>query len=96
MVIIRFIVLLLVIVGALNWGLWGFFQYDLIADIFGGPSSGMSRFIFAIVGLAGIYAISFFGRVCAHKCSKCGNNSCHGECQGGGEHKDNPQNHQGQ
>lgn len=98
MVIIRFIVMLLVIIGALNWGLWGFFQYDLIADIFGGPSSGWSRFIFAIVGLAGIYAISFFGRICCHKCHKCGSSSCHGQCQGG-DHKDQnqgPQNPQGQ
>jgi len=61
MKIVRFLALLLIIIGALNWGLWGFFQYDLVADLFGGPSSGLSRFIYAIVGLAGLYSISFFG-----------------------------------
>ena len=81
MVVIRFIVLLLIIIGALNWGLWGFFQYDLVADIFGGPSSGWSRFIFALVGLAGIYGLSFFGRVCSchkchHKCENCEKGNC--------------------
>jgi uncharacterized protein len=61
MKVVRFIALLLIIIGALNWGLWGFFQYDLVADLFGGPSSGLSRFIYALVGLAGLYGISFFG-----------------------------------
>ena len=60
MKIIRFFVLLLVVIGALNWGLWGFFQYDLVADIFGGNTTGWARFIYAIVGLCGIFAISFF------------------------------------
>lgn len=81
MVVVRFIVYLLIVIGALNWGLWGFFQYDLVADIFGGPSSGWSRFVFAIVGLAGIYGISFFGRVC----------SCHKCCHHGGDHQDHHQ-----
>lgn len=62
--VVRFLALLLIIVGALNWGLWGFFQYDLVADLFGGPSSGFSRFIYALIGLAGLYGISFFG--CSH------------------------------
>ncbi len=61
---IRFIVLLLIIIGALNWGLWGFFQYDFISDIFGGPSTGWARFVYAVVGLAGIWALSFFRSVC--------------------------------
>lgn len=89
MVVIRFIVLLLIIVGALNWGLWGFFQYDLVADIFGGPSSGWSRFIFALVGLAGIYGLSFFGKVCSSCCHK---DSCHPENKPGDQN--NQQNNQ--
>lgn len=76
---IRFLVLLLIIVGALNWGLWGFFQYDLIADLFGGPSSGLSRFIYALVGLAGLYGISFFG------CSSLYKGRCGPENPGGGQ-----------
>jgi hypothetical protein len=55
--------LILVIVGAINWLLVGVFQWDLITAIFGGDtlraSSGLSRFIYALVGLAGIYAITF-------------------------------------
>ncbi|NLP30278.1 MAG: DUF378 domain-containing protein [Clostridiales bacterium] len=58
----RNLVLVLIIIGALNWGLIGFFEYDLIASIFGGQLTAVSRVIYAIVGLAGIYAISFFFR----------------------------------
>jgi len=58
--------LILVIVGALNWLLVGIFQWDLVAAIFGGDSlrasSILSRLIFAIVGLAGLYSISFLFR----------------------------------
>ena len=53
--------LVLVIIGAINWGLVGFFKFDLISSLFGNMS-GFSRFIYAIVGIAGLYAISFFGR----------------------------------
>jgi len=51
-----------IIIGAINWGLVGFFQFDLIAAIFGGMSSWVSRIIYALVGLSGLYAISFFAR----------------------------------
>jgi uncharacterized membrane protein YuzA (DUF378 family) len=54
--------LLLVVIGALNWGLVGLFRFDLIAAIFGGANSIVSRFIYTLVGLAGAYAISFFFR----------------------------------
>lgn len=50
--------LALAIIGAINWGLIGFFRFDLVAAIFGGQASGFSRFIYAIVGLAGLYCIS--------------------------------------
>ncbi|MDD4334617.1 MAG: DUF378 domain-containing protein [Desulfotomaculaceae bacterium] len=56
--------LVLVIIGALNWLLVGLFQWDLVTALFGGEvlrsSSGLSRVIYTLVGLAGIYAISFF------------------------------------
>ncbi|NLZ34901.1 hypothetical protein N3C_0695 [Clostridium sp. N3C] len=55
------VALLLVIIGAINWGLIGLFQFDLVASLFG-DMSGLSRIIYALIGLAGLYAISFFAR----------------------------------
>ena len=55
--------LTLVIIGAVNWGLIGFFQFDLVATIFGGMDSWISRIIYAIVGLAGLYTLSMYGRI---------------------------------
>lgn len=46
--------LVLTIIGAINWGLIGFFQYDLVAAIFGGQGSVFSRVIFGLVGIAGL------------------------------------------
>ena len=53
--------LLLVVIGAVNWGLIGFFRFDLVAALFG-DMSGFSRVIYALIGLAGLYAISFFAK----------------------------------
>ena len=50
--------LLLVIVGAVNWGLVGLFQFDLIAFLFGGQASLISRVLYTIVGAAGVWSIS--------------------------------------
>lgn len=55
------IALLLVVIGAINWGLIGFFQFDLVAALFG-EMSAISRVVYALVGIAGLYAISFFAR----------------------------------
>ena len=55
------IALILIIIGAINWGLIGFFQFDLVAAIFGDMST-FSRIIYAIIGIAGLYSISFFTR----------------------------------
>ena len=55
--------LVLVIVGALNWLLIGLFQFDLVAAIFGGQTAAFSRIIYVIVGIAGIWAFTFWGRV---------------------------------
>lgn len=52
-------VLLLVIIGAINWGLIGFFQFDLVAAIFGGQADMISRIIYGIIGIAGLYSIKF-------------------------------------
>ena len=57
------IALTLVIIGAVNWGLIGFFQYDIIAAIFGGMSAVVSRILYAAVGLAGLYSLSFYGKL---------------------------------
>lgn len=46
--------LFLTIIGAINWGLIGFFQYDLIANIFNGQDSTISRIIYGLVGIAGL------------------------------------------
>lgn len=54
--------LILVIVGALNWGLIGLFQFDLIASIFGGMGSTISRVLYTLVGLAGIWGITLLFR----------------------------------
>lgn len=54
--------LILVIVGALNWLLVGLFRYDLVANLFGGSSSALSRIVYSLVGLAGLYCISFLFR----------------------------------
>jgi len=53
------IALILVIVGALNWLLVGLFGFDLVGWIFGGQLALMSRIIFIIVGLAGLWSIKF-------------------------------------
>ena len=54
------IVLTLVIVGGINWGLIGLFDYNLVDAIFG-PMSLVSRIIYTLVGIAGIWAIAFYG-----------------------------------
>ena len=57
---INWIVLTLVIIGALNWGLIGFFGFDLVTSIFGGAFFWIARVIFAAVGIAGLYALTFY------------------------------------
>lgn len=56
------IALTLVIVGALNWLLVGILQFDLVASIFGGQNSFLSRAVYTVVGLAGIWSISLLMR----------------------------------
>ena len=52
--------LILMIIGALNWGSIGLFGFDLVGALFGGQLSVLSRIIFAVVGLAGLWGITFF------------------------------------
>ena len=51
--------LTIAIIGAINWGLIGFFSFDLVAFIFGNMS-WISRIIYALVGLSGLYLITFY------------------------------------
>lgn len=53
---------ILSIVGCLNWGLVGIFQFDLVAWLFGGSDSLISRIIYTVIGLAGLWCISFLFR----------------------------------
>ena len=54
--------LILTIVGALNWGSIGLFRFDIVAWIFGGQDALLSRIIYTVVALAGIWCITLFFR----------------------------------
>ena len=54
--------LVLVIIGALNWLLVGLFQFDAVAWLCGGQTATLSRIIYAIVGLAGLWSVSLLFR----------------------------------
>jgi uncharacterized membrane protein YuzA (DUF378 family) len=58
----------LVVIGALNWGLWGFFQFDFVAWLFKGNTTFLSRLIYGIIGLAGVWSLRLLCH-CCHKCS---------------------------
>ncbi len=56
------IALILAIIGGINWGLIGIFQFDLVAWIFGGQDAILSRIIYTLVGIAALWCISLFFR----------------------------------
>ena len=56
------IALILVIVGALNWGSIGLFQFDIVAFIFGGQGALLSRIVYTVVALAGLWCVSLLFR----------------------------------
>ena len=58
--------LLLVVIGALNWGSVGLFQFDIVSWLFSGADSIISRIIFTLVGLAGLWCISLLFRKGQH------------------------------
>lgn len=80
---------LLVIVGALNWGLWGFFQFDVVAWLFHGNTTMISRLIYSVIGLAGVWSIGCIGDCCKSsscgskggKCACCGKDNCTCNCK---------------
>jgi hypothetical protein len=55
------------VLGALNWGLWGFFQFDMVAWLCGGNTNGLSRLVYAIIGLSGAWSLRIF-RHLGHLC----------------------------
>ncbi|GKV69290.1 hypothetical protein NCCP2716_17880 [Sporosarcina sp. NCCP-2716] len=56
------IALALVIIGALNWGLIGLFQFDLVATLFGGQDSLLARVVYTLVGISGIISLGLLFR----------------------------------
>ncbi len=56
------VALILTIIGALNWGSIGLFQFDLVAWIFGGAGTLLARIVYTVVALAGIWCISLLFR----------------------------------
>ena len=56
------IALILSIIGSLNWGLVGLFKFDLVAWIFGGQDATLSRIVYGLVGLAGLWCITLLFR----------------------------------
>jgi len=56
------IALLLIIVGALNWGLVGIFSFDLVAWICGGSGTAVARVIYTVIALAGLWCVSLLFR----------------------------------
>ena len=56
------IALLLSIIGGLNWGLVGLFQFDLVAFLCGGAGSVISRAVYTLVGLSALWCITLFFR----------------------------------
>lgn len=58
--------LAIAIIGAINWGLIGFFRFDLVAFLFGNMS-WISRIVYGLVGICGLYLITLFGRLSTSK-----------------------------
>jgi uncharacterized membrane protein YuzA (DUF378 family) len=54
---INVVTLILIIVGAVNWGLVGLFQFDLVAALFGGQDALLSRIIYLLVGASGVWQL---------------------------------------
>lgn len=59
---LNIIALILVIIGAINWGLMGFFEFDLVSTLFGNMSM-LTHIIFGVVGIAGLYSLTLFSKI---------------------------------
>lgn len=63
MKVLNYIFLTLIIIGAINWGIQGLFNMDLVGSIFGGMSSVISRIVYVLVGIAGIWAFTLYSKI---------------------------------
>lgn len=54
---------ILLVVGGLNWGLWGLFEFDLVAAIFGGNTAPIAKVVYVLVGLAAAYQAVALGAI---------------------------------
>lgn len=61
MKILDSVALILIVLGAVNWGLMGFFQFNLVDTLFG-TMNAFSRILYAVIGVAGLYSLSFFAK----------------------------------
>ncbi|MBQ1184064.1 MAG: DUF378 domain-containing protein [Clostridia bacterium] len=75
------ICLILLIIGGLNWGSIGLFQFDLVAWIFGGQDALLSRIVYTLVALAGVWCISLLFR----DTTEAGDNDLHTPMVGGAD-----------
>lgn len=57
-----YLALIITVIGAVNWGLIGLFRFNLVSWIFG-DMSWLSRIIYVVVGICGLYLLSFLGRI---------------------------------
>ncbi len=53
----------LLVVGGLNWGLWGMFEFDLVATLFGGNTSLLAKVVYSLVGFAAVYQAASVGAI---------------------------------
>lgn len=60
--ILDYTALILTVIGAINWGLIGFFEFDLVEFLFGTMTT-FSRIIYGIIGICGIYMLTTIGRI---------------------------------
>lgn len=67
MVALNFVTLLLIIVGGLNWGLWGLFDVDVVAGIFGGTHTALARLVYVLVGLSALWQLVPLSRMMADR-----------------------------
>ena len=61
-IILKKLILIIMIIGGINWGLIGIFQFDLVAWLFGGQGAVLSRIIYTLVGIAAVWCISLLFR----------------------------------
>jgi uncharacterized membrane protein YuzA (DUF378 family) len=76
MKVVRFLAMVLMVIGALNWGSVGLFEYNFVGVILGGDLSGVARFVYILVGLAGLLGIGGLCRCCSKSCSCDSNCNC--------------------